>query len=95
MTAAETKQAAEGAKLRNADAGARSEAARLMGSVSTEAKAAAARANGAKAPAGPGRNPKPLADYVCTCGAGNAIDGHKTTCPRGQAIRRRMKAGTL
>jgi len=42
-----------------------------------------------------GRPQKPLAEIACTCGRGDALDGHPTTCPRGRAIRRRQKAGGL
>lgn len=73
----------------------RKAAAALMGSVSTERKAAAARANGAKSKPGPGQPPKSLEELACTCGAGMALEGHKWDCPRGQAIKRRAKAGTL
>ncbi len=67
--------------------------AAAMGRARTPAKIAAARANGRKAPPGPGRPARPLEEFACTCG-GSGLD-HKTTCPRGQAIRRRQKAGTL
>jgi len=70
-------------------------AASAMGSSRTDAKTAAARLNGRKAPPGPGRTPRPLAAIACTCGRGDALEGHPTTCPRGLAIRRRTKAGTL
>jgi hypothetical protein len=64
-----------------------------MGRARTPAKVAAARENGRKAPPGPGRTPKPLEEFACTCG-GSGLD-HKTTCPRGRAIWRRRKAGKL
>jgi hypothetical protein len=38
---------------------------------------------------------KPLQDIPCTCGKGEAIDGHLVSCRRGQAIKRRQKAGVL
>ena len=91
--------AESGALLRAAtDPAARREAARLMGSARTPAKAAAAKRN-ANSPgrkANPGGRPlKPLAEITCTCGRGEALEGHPTTCPRGRAIRRRQKAGKL
>ena len=83
------------ASLRGGDAEARRQAARVMGSARTEAKAAAVRQNGRKAPPGPGRRPRPLSSYDCTCGRGESLEGHPTTCPRGLVIWRRRKAGTL
>lgn len=86
-----------GASLKRAGASdeERSAAARAMGSARTEAKAAASRENGKKAPPGPGRPLRPINEIPCTCGKPDVIDGHPTTCPRGQAIKRRQKAGTL
>ena len=76
---------------------ARKEAARLMGSIKTEKKAAAARANGFKpghaGHHGGGRKVKALTELVCSCGAGDTTEGHKWDCPRGQAIKRRIKEG--
>ena len=98
MTAAETQNKSKsGASLRAADttAEARREAARLMGSVTSELKAQRARENGRKAPPGPGRSQLPLSEITCTCEAGEALEGHRWNCPRGQAIKRRKKAGTL
>ena len=66
-----------------------SEAAAAMGRVSSPKKAAAARENGKKG----GGPRKPLSEFRCTCGRGEALEGHPTTCPRGLAIRRRRKAG--
>ena len=60
------------------DVEARREAARLMGSVRSEAKRAASRANGRKAPPGPGRRARPLSEFACTCGRGDALEGHPT-----------------
>lgn len=75
----------------------RKEAARLMGSIKTEKKAAAARANGFKpghpGHQGGGRKVKPLTELVCSCDAGEATEGHRWDCPRGQAIKRRIKEG--
>ena len=87
-----------GAVLRTAEPDARREAARLMGSARTPAKAEAAKrnANGPGRKANPGGRPMlPLSAITCTCGRGDALDGHPTTCPRGRAIRRRQKAGLL
>jgi hypothetical protein len=41
----------------------------------------------------PGRKPRPLDSFSCTCG-GEGLD-HKTSCPRCLAIYRRRKAGRL
>jgi len=41
----------------------------------------------------PGRKPWPLSRYECTCGRGDSLEGHPWSCPRGQAIRRRIKKG--
>lgn len=32
---------------------------------------------------------KPLLAFVCECGVGDALQGHKSTCLRGRAIKRR------
>jgi hypothetical protein len=66
-----------------------SEAARALGRIRTEKKAAAARENGRRYG---GRPLKPLAQIPCDCGAGEAPE-HKSTCPRGRTIRRRRKLG--
>jgi len=87
-----------GAVLRTAEPDARREAARLLGSARTPAKAEAAKrnANGPGRKANPGGRPmQPLSALTCTCGRGEALEGHPTTCPRGRAIRRRQKAGNL
>jgi hypothetical protein len=68
-------------------------AAVALGSIRTEAKALASRENGKKAAPGPGLSPKPLLSISCTCVAGKALEGHKWDCPRGQAIKRRLKEG--
>lgn len=62
-----------------------------MGKRKTPAKASAAAVNGTKG----GRPQTPLAEIPCTCGKGDVLEGHPTTCPRGLAIYRRKKAGTL
>lgn len=72
----------------------RQEGARVMGGARSERKAQAARENGAKSTS-EGRPPWPLEAYACTCGAGDVVERHRTTCPRGRAIRRRQKAGKL
>ena len=63
-----------------------------IGSIKTPKKAAASRRNGQLYG---GRPVKPLSEIACTCGRGDTLEGHPTTCPRGRAIRRRQKAGTL
>jgi hypothetical protein len=39
--------------------------------------------------------PRPLLELACSCGGGGvlAVEAHKTTCPRGRALRRRVAAG--
>lgn len=64
-----------------------SRALAYVGSIKTPKKSAASAANGKKG----GRPIKPLAAIPCTCGRGDTLEGHPTTCPRGLAIRRRMK----
>lgn len=32
---------------------------------------------------------KPISGFVCDCSAGDATEGHKSTCLRGRAIKRR------
>lgn len=58
-----------------------------MGRRRTPAKTAAATQNGQKG----GRPQTPLSDFPCTCGKGDALEGHPTTCPRGLAIYRRKR----
>lgn len=82
------------ASLRGGDTDeARRAAAALLGSIKTEAKATSSRENGKKAPPGPGRSPVALAEIRCTCDAGEALEGHRWNCPRGQAIKRRQAQG--
>ena len=77
--------------LNNPDPEARKEAARLLGSIKSEAKAAAARINGAKSQ---GRKPtKPLRELRCTCGAPAGSLEHKGHCPAYHAIRNRRLKG--
>ena len=65
------------------------EAARALGRIRTEKKAAAARENGRKYG---GRPLKALSEIPCDCGAGEGLE-HKSTCPRGRTIRRRHRLG--
>ncbi len=58
-----------------------------IGNIRTPAKVEASRRNGANG----GRPRLPLSEIPCTCGRGDALEGHPTTCPRGLAIRRREK----
>ncbi len=64
-----------------------SDAARMMGRVKSEKKAAQARENGKRG----GGPMKRLADIPCTCG-GEGLE-HKSTCRRGVAVRYRTKKG--
>jgi hypothetical protein len=63
----------------------------MMGRRSSPAKKAAVAQNGQKG----GRPQTPLSEIPCTCGAGDSIEGHKTTCPRGLAIYRRKRPSTI
>lgn len=64
-----------------------SEVMRILGSRTSERKAAAAREAGKLG----GRPLKPLETLECTCG-GEGLD-HKSYCPRGRAIRYRQDKG--
>jgi hypothetical protein len=64
-----------------------SKAARALGRIRTEKKAAASRENGKLG----GGQTKRLADIPCSCGEG--VTEHKSTCRRGIAIRYRTKKG--
>lgn len=79
----------------DADEEQRREAARMMGRARSEAKAEAARRNSLLSIGKGGRPTKPLSEIACKCGVGDALEGHKWDCPRGQAIKRRKKAGDL
>jgi hypothetical protein len=70
-------------------------AASVMGSIRTEKKASSSRGNLAKRPPEKmgGLTPKPLLSLACSCGVGDTLEGHKWSCPRGQAIKRRIKEG--
>ncbi len=61
------------------------EAGRRGGGARSKRKAEQCRLNGKLG----GRRPKPLAEFPCTCGVQEAIADHKSTCPRGRAIKRR------
>jgi len=74
---------------------ARSEAARLMGRARTEKKVEAARRNAPINGLKGGRPRQSLSEIACNCTAGDDLQGHRWNCPRGQAIKRRQKAGTL
>lgn len=67
----------------------RKEAGRLGGSVRSESKARQARINGSLG----GMKPKPLSEIPCNCGAQDLLTGHKSTCLRGRAIKRRLAKG--
>ena len=85
-------------KVSDKEGAAASRAAAVMGSIKSEKKSAAARQNILAAKAAGivgGRPQKALSEIPCTCGRGEALEGHPTTCPRGRAIRRRQKAGQL
>jgi len=64
-----------------------SDAARILGSVKSERKAASSAANGAATRF----KAKPLAELECKCG--KCPGEPKTYCPRGRAIIRRRAAG--
>ena len=66
------------------------EAARQLGSIRTERKAASSRENG-KLGGRPRGTVKPLAEIECNCG-GEGLN-HKAGCPRGRAIRYRQAKG--
>jgi len=88
-----TQGVATAARLRGTDPETASAAGRALGSIKTPKKAEASRRNGLMANGAGGRPLKSLGEIACTCGAGDALEGHKTYCLRGQAIRRRHKAG--
>lgn len=84
-----------GPTLRSRDPAAASEGGRLLGSISTEKKAAAARRNQALRRTYGGPQRKDALGLACTCGAGTeaveTLPGqrHKTTCPRGKLLYKR------
>lgn len=65
------------------------EAGRKGGKARTDRKVEAARRN---AQLSEGRPRKALSELTCTCDGGDSVD-HKSTCPRGRAIRRRLGKG--
>ena len=83
------------AQLRTGDADARRQAAALMGSATTPRKKASSAENGKLG----GKRMTPMAEIVCSCGAGDVtVDDagkplHPTTCPRGRVIRYRLTKG--
>lgn len=92
---ADTKNGSGGLASKDAPEEIRREAARLMGSVKSDAKKAASKVWGPINGKAGGRPLVPLESIRCTCAAGNEREGHHWSCPRGQAIKRRSKAGTL
>jgi hypothetical protein len=62
-----------------------------IGSIKSEAKTTAARANAAKAHAARKRN---VLDLPCICGAGDDLTpgAHPTTCPRGRLLYQRARS---
>ena len=94
-----TESAPVAARMRGVDPETASAAGRALGSIKTAKKAEAARRNGLLAKDG-GRPLKPLLEIPCTCRVADpavaaGLEGHKTYCLRGQAIKRRQKAGKL
>lgn len=69
-----------------------SEIAGFLGSIKTEKKAASSRENG-KSGGRPVGTVKPLLEIPCNCNGGDTLTvaAHPTSCPRGRAIRRRIK----
>jgi len=67
------------------------QAMRIIRGVNSPSQQAASRENGKKGgrPAG---SLKPLSAIPCNCEA-EEIGSHKSTCPRGRAVRRRQGAG--
>lgn len=61
----------------------------VLGSRTSEKKKKSSTANSARSRF----KPRPLSELRCTCGRGDVLEGHPTTCPKGRAIRRRLAAG--
>ena len=70
-----------------------SRAMSVIGSRKTERKAKSSAENGRRFGGRPKGTLTPLSDLLCTCGAGESVENHKSNCPRGRAIRRRLAAG--
>ena len=72
-------------------------AAVALGAIKTEKKAAASRQNGFKPGNSAGKNGgrpmRHLFEMECSCGTGDTAEGHSWSCPRAQAIKRRIKEG--
>ena len=80
--------------LRDADKAQASEAARMLGSIRTERKAATSRENLKHVKNRYRPTPKDPLELPCTCGAGTQTEvgtNHKTTCPRGRLLYQRAK----
>lgn len=72
-----------------------SAAARALRAIPSEKRAQASRENGRNASDKGvlgGRPVKPLANIPCSCGAVD-VRAHKSTCLRGQAVKRRLARG--
>lgn len=88
----------EGAYIEDPKTGEKKLAAAVaLGAIKTEKKAAASARNGFKpgnkfAKNG-GRPMQHLYELECSCGAGDSTEGHSWSCPRAQAIKRRIKQG--
>ena len=67
----------------------RADAGKLGGMVRSDAKARQSRLNGLRG----GKKLKALAEIECNCGANELTSGHKATCLRGRAIKRRIAKG--
>jgi hypothetical protein len=61
------------------------DAASTLGSIKSEIKAISSQINGKKG----GRPIKPIDDFICICGI-ISYGKHKSSCPRGRAIKRRI-----
>lgn len=66
-----------------------SQAARALRAIPSEKRTEASRMNGQAG----GRPQKLLSEIDCSCEAGETMEGHKSTCKRGRAIKRREAKG--